>query len=249
MIRRMEGELRLGLLDYGTYQVHEDGRRIPLLGYVVVGAGRVVLVDTGLPASYVDDPTGSSVRDRLDGFGRVLRFTSDNLPTAQLSRAGIAPDDVTDLLLTHGDVDHVGGLHDFPGATLIVSRRELEHGPPRYTGEVQPVSWPRQATRLVEGDEELLPGLTALLTPGHSPGHLSLLVRLPVTGPVLLAGDAISRPAELESGVNGGAWDADAARASARRLVRLAALERARLVFGHDPDPQPPYRFVPAWYE
>ena len=73
-----------------------------------------------------------------------------------------------------------------------------------------------------------------LSTPGHAPGHLSLLIRLPHTGPVLLAGDAISRPAELESGNNGGAWDQQVARESALRLVELARHEHALLVYGHD---------------
>jgi N-acyl homoserine lactone hydrolase len=43
----------------------------------------------------------------------------------------------------------------------------------------------------VDGDTELLPGLTLLETSGHTPGHQSVLVRLPQTGPVLLAIDAV----------------------------------------------------------
>lgn len=50
----------------------------------------------------------------------------------------------------------------------------------------------------------IAPGVTLLLAPGHSPGHLSLLVRLRESGPVLLAADAISREHELETGVNVG---------------------------------------------
>lgn len=248
--RRVGDTVRLGILDYGTFRVHEDGRVIPILGYVLVAplAGRVVLVDTGFPPEYVDDPAGAARRDELDGFGEIVQLTAENLPGAQLARAGLRPDDVTDLVVTHGDIDHVGGLHDFPHATLHVARREWEAGPPRYNGDVRPVAWPDQETRLVDGDEELLPGVTLLQTPGHSPGHLSLLARLPHAGPVVLAGDAISRPAELESGENGGASDPEEARRSARRLVELAAGERALLVCGHDPHPEPPLRFVPDWY-
>jgi N-acyl homoserine lactone hydrolase len=242
--------LRLGILDYGSFQVHEDGRVIPILGYLIVAAsaGRVVLVDTGFPSDYVDDPVGAARRDELDGFGHVVRLAAENLPAAQLEHAGLAPGDVTDLVVTHGDIDHVGGLHGFQHATLHVSRDEWEHGPPRYNGGARPVAWPDQETRLVEGDTELLPGVTLLQTPGHSPGHLSLLVRLPRTGAVVLAGDAISRPAELESGENGGASDPEEARRSARRLVDLSTEQGALLVYGHDPRPEPPLRFVPEWY-
>ena len=139
-------------------------------------------------------------------------------------------------MLTHGDVDHVGGMHGFPGATIVMSRAEREAGPPRYHGDERPLEWPPDARyRLVAGDEELAPGLTLLATPGHSPGHLSLVVGLRETGSIVLACDAISREAELASGINGGASDARAARRSAERLLELARSLDALLVYGHDP--------------
>lgn len=223
-------------LDYGTFEVAEDGRRIPICGWVVVSGDDVVLVDTGFPTAYVEDAEAAGRHDRLDEFGHVVSFTAENVPAAQLGRVGLRPADVTHLVITHGDIDHVGGLDDFPDATLVVSRAEVEAGPPRYYGDLRPVSWPTDSRyRLVDDDQEIVPGVTLLSTPGHSPGHLSLLVRLPETGAVLLAGDAISREAELESGVNGGAWDQELARASAERILDLARIEDAVLVLGHDP--------------
>lgn len=223
-------------LDYGTFEVAEDGRRIPICGWVVVSGDDVVLVDTGFPTAYVEDADAAGRRDGLDEFGHVVSMTAENLPVAQLGLVGLRPADVTHLVITHGDIDHVGGLGDFPGATIVVSRAEVEAGPPRYFGDVRPVEWPPGAPyRLVDSDEELVTGVTLLATPGHSPGHLSLLVRLPETGAVLLAGDAISREAEVESGVNGGAWDQELARASTARIVELARAESVVLVLGHDP--------------
>ena len=116
-----------------------------------------------------------------------------------------------------------------------MSRAEREAGPPRYFGDVRPLEWPAAARyRLVDGDEELAPGVGLLSTPGHSPGHLSLSCGLRETGDVVLACDAISREAELASGINGGASDASAARRSAERLSTWLAA-RALLVYGHDP--------------
>ena len=231
----MDRRLELFALDYGRFEVAEGNRVVPLTGYAIVSGDRVVLVDTGLPARYLADPLGVGREEGLDAFGHVVSMTRDNLPAAQLALAGFEPDDVTDLVVTHGDIDHVGDLAGFPAATIIVGRAELELGPPRYFGALRPVAWPAaRRYHLVDGDEQLFPGLVLLLTPGHSPGHLSLLVRLPGTGPLLLAGDAISRPAELETGHNGGAWNQELARESAARLVGIAEREGALLVFGHD---------------
>jgi N-acyl homoserine lactone hydrolase len=226
----------LGALDYGTFEVAEDGRRIPVCGYVVASGEHVVLVDTGFPPAYAVDPEGAGRRDGLHEFGRVVSLTLENAPGAQLALVKLRPEDVTHLVVTHGDIDHVGALGDFPYATIVVGRAEFEAGPPRYYGEVRPVEWPSgDRYRLVEGDEELVPGVTLLATPGHSIGHLSLLVRLHETGPVVLAGDAISREEELESGINGGAWDESIARDSAARLLEIVRAEDAVLVLGHDP--------------
>jgi N-acyl homoserine lactone hydrolase len=240
---------RLAVLDYGTFEVAEDGRRIPILGYVVMSGEHVVLVDTGFPAAYFEDAGAATRRDGLDNFGRLVELGPGNRPEAQLGLLGLSPDDVTELVITHGDIDHVGGLHDFPGATIVTSRVEREAGPPRYFGDARPVDWPTDARyRLVEGDDVLAPGLSLVATPGHSPGHLSLLVHLRESGAIILAADAVSRQHELESGVNGGASDPDQARVSAMRLQRLAQAERALLVYGHDPQQRLTLRRAPDVY-
>lgn len=239
----------LAILDYGTFEIAEDRRRIPILGYVIATDGRIVLVDTGFPPAYVSDPKEAGRRDGLDGFGRLVAIGPENLPPRQLALLGLEPRDVTELVITHGDIDHVGNLDAFPNATLVTSRVERESGPPRYFGDVRPVDWPACARyRLLDGDDELASGVTMLSTPGHSPGHLSLLVRLREAGSVLLACDAVSREHELETGVNGGASDLEQARRSARRILGLAAAEDALLVYGHDPGQRRALRFAPDVY-
>lgn len=238
--------VRLAILDYGLFQVHANGRVIGIPGYLIRAGGRTILVDTGFPASYAEDADRASAEDGLGSFGRVLRLTDDHLPEAQLARLGLAPADITDLLLTHTHIDHIGGLANFPGARIIVGAAERALPAPLYWGDRRPLAWPDAAYLTVDGDTELLPGLTVLHTPGHSPGHLSLLLET-AQGTVLLTADAISRPGELAEDRFDGAWEVAQARAQAHRLMAIAADRDALVIFGHDPAQWPTLPKAPSW--
>jgi N-acyl homoserine lactone hydrolase len=89
----------------------------------------------------------------------------------------------------------------------------------------------------VDGDEEVLPGVTVLATPGHSPGHLSLLVRLASGRAVLIASDAGDLRENFSDEVPPGLLLAgrELALESLLRLKAIAAAESALLIPGHDP--------------
>lgn len=63
--------IQLAILDYGSFQVHADGRVIGIPGYCIRAGDRVILVDTGFPAVYMDDPEGAAAADELGSSGRV----------------------------------------------------------------------------------------------------------------------------------------------------------------------------------
>jgi N-acyl homoserine lactone hydrolase len=241
---------RLYVLDFGLFEVHENGRVIGICGFLIrTDTGQNILVDTGFPARYADDSQAASIEDGLDEFGRVLELTQENLPDGQLALAGLVPEDVTHVIMTHTDIDHVGGIGDFPQAPMVIGRAERALDRPRYFGGRSPLSWPTDVRyEVIDQDIELFPGVTVLTTPGHSPGHISLLVHLPRTGAVLLTGDALNRPDEVEEDF-AGAWDPGKARASAERLMAIAEKERAWVIYGHDPPQWKTLQKAPAYYE
>ena len=243
---------RLFVLDYGLFDVTaaRPPRRIGIPGFLVgTDAGEWALFDTGFPREYADDHAAASARDGLGAFGKVVRLGPENLPEAQLTLAGVAPEEVTVMVQTHTHIDHAGSMGGFPGlgdvpVVIGAAERALPRPAPIF-GDGG--AWPDRDWRCVEGDVDLGSGLRLLSLPGHAPGQLGALVTLPETGSVLLTCDAASRPGEVVEGY-AGSFDPEAARASGARLMRLAAETDAWIVWGHDPGQWRVLRKAPEWY-
>ena len=99
----------------------------------------------------------------------------------------------------------------------------------------------------VRGDVEIVPGLTLLETPGHTPGQMSLVIELPETGTVILTSDTISRPDELEGRFED-YWRPELAEQSARRLMAIAEARDAFVIYGHCPAQWPTLKKIPDYY-
>lgn len=226
----------LHILDYGLFKVHANGRIIGICGFLIqTNMNECILIDTGFPQKYAEDKDAATKEDRLYEFGEVLKCEMANMPRAQLALAGIKPEQIDLHILTHTHIDHVGGLGDFAQAPILVSGEERRLPKPLYWGSVQPLEWPDQDYLIVEEDVEIGPGFRVLLSPGHAPGQLALMLDLPETGPVLLTSDAISRPAEIDEKF-AGSWDESKAIASAERLMTLARDTKAFVIYGHAPE-------------
>ncbi|HKV43098.1 MAG TPA: N-acyl homoserine lactonase family protein [bacterium] len=211
--------------------------------------GSNILVDTGFGPRMVE----MSLRPDHQG----PRITADDLVVNRLARLGILPENILYLIATHFDGDHAGCLAAFTGAEVVVQRRHYEAakgGHPRFASTRDQWNDPRLRYRVVDGDVELLPEVELIETSGHVPGHQSVLVRLPKTGPVLLAIDAMARALGDHTPENRpiASYDLDEAgtRASTRKLVDLAAREKvALIVYGHDPDEWKKLKKAPEFYE
>ena len=179
------------------------------------GEGRVVLLDTG-------------------AFG--LRRTL----AVRLADAGIAPGQVTDLLLSHLHYDHCENWTLFPNARVHACAAELTWALSLPDDDllvpvpvVRALAASGRVVAFAAGDAPL-PGMSSIATPGHSPHHVSFVVEASPR-PVIFAADAAKNLAELLSGEADLTMDAGASRES---IARLRALWEARpgalLVPGHD---------------
>lgn len=180
----------------------------PLVGHLVCHvllcetADGLVLVDTGLGLEDYADP-----KRRLGPTRRLLRPVSDGSSTAlrQIEAMGHSAADVSHIVVTHFDLDHIGGLSDFPDATVhttadehaaaIVSPDSLDarryrpaqwaHGPVWQLHDGPGDAWKHGLT-----GHEVLPGITLVPMPGHSRGHAAVAVEAADGSLLVHAGDA-----------------------------------------------------------
>jgi N-acyl homoserine lactone hydrolase len=240
--------IALFVMDYGLFKVHQNGRVIGICGYLVkTDAGERVLIDTGFPQKYADDAVAAAKEDGLGSFGEVLALDASHMPSAQLALCGLTVEDIDLLVITHGHIDHVGHIAGFAGVPIVMGRAERALPRPSYFGAVQPMEWPEAEYALLDQDTQIGPGFEVLMAPGHAPGQLAFMLNLPQTGAVLLTSDAISRPEEVDERFDG-TQDFETARASAARILGLAAAQDAMVIYGHCPAQWPGLRKAPNAY-
>jgi glyoxylase-like metal-dependent hydrolase (beta-lactamase superfamily II) len=202
--------LHAGLLDGGGMI------ELALGGFLVRAGERVVLVDTGLGA--LKAPLGGA---EMIG-GQLLE---------SLAAYGVPPAEVTDVVFTHLHFDHVGwatrhGEVVFPNATYRCDRRDWDHfvtGDPAGGGarKLRPISdrlstWDRDGT--------ILPGLDAMVAPGHTPGS-TIVVVSDGAARALLLGDVVHCPVELMDDEWAGMGDVDPELAKRTRIALAREIE------------------------
>lgn len=176
--------------------------------YLVRSPGRTVLVDAGVgPGAF-------------GGRGRLLEDLEAN---------GASAEDLDTVFLTHLHGDHVGwavgadGEPSFEGARYVTQAAEWEMSAP-YLGRAAASLDRLGVLDLLDGEEPVGEGLTAIPTPGHSPGHASLLVSSEGEQ-ALVAGDAIVHPAQATEPTWNIHFDMDKEQAAFTREMLLAWLE------------------------
>ena len=238
--------MKLYLMQLATMQPGN----IPVPAYLIqTDDGANILIDSGFPNDFAANAP------ELDG-GLRIEMSEDNFIVNRLRSIGLRPDEIDFLICTHLDADHAGGHRAFTNAELIVQSGHYEVARqsdlPRFAALREHWNHPSLRYRLIDGDFELARGVELIETSGHVPGHQAVLVRLPETGAVLLAIDAIPHSSMLDHETR---WihpmDMDEAgtRASTRKLTELAEREGvALIVHGHDSEQWATLKHAPEFY-
>lgn len=208
------------------------------------------------------------------GTGGQLGATAGQAP-ANLRAAGHDPAQVRMVVMTHFHGDHISGLTDaenrplFPQATIVVPKAEwdfwMDDGEASRAPEAMRNAFAlvrrkfepyRERIRQIDGAAEVAPGIRALPTPGHTPGHTSYLLT-DGGAQAMVLGDITNRP---ELNLRNPGWhlvfdmDAEQAEATRRRILDRVASDRIRCIGYHFPFPAngyvakegEGYRYIPA---
>ena len=212
---------------------------LPFGSWLIRSQGRILLVDTGLG-------------------GRPLSNAPKEPPAlpAVMTAAGVSPEAVDFVLLTHLHFDHVGwntvdrdgqAVPLFANARYVVQRADWEHwaGPGKGgfgSADFDAVLAPLAAAGvldLVDGEQAITSEVTAVPTPGHTPGHVSFAIASRGER-AYITGDTFHTPAQVTNtdwGIEHADTDPALAIASRRALLDRVEAEGARLVAGHFPFP------------
>ncbi len=219
--------------------------------YLIVHPRGTLLWDTGVIPDELIKPEGTT----------EARATVHTTLKGQLAEIGYKPSDITYLALSHNHYDHSANANEFASSTWLVQRAERDAMfPDTPPANANPTTLARfsalknSKTKLLDGDYDVFGDGTVVIiaTPGHTPGHQSLLVRLTKTGPVVLSGDLYHYPAERTlkdftpfANLGNPAQEA----ASKAKMEALLKEKGAQLWIQHDILADAKLKKSPAYYE
>ena len=214
---------------------------VPTPSFLIEHPKGLVLFDSGCNPKILDDP--------IAYWGPIaanmpFQWTKSETLDKQIERVGYKTSDVKYVVLSHGHLDHAGGLAYFPKAKFIAGAGELRYAYwpdlDRRWAFILEDFLPTRGFQWIElGQDQDLFGdgaVTFLYTPGHTPGECSILVNLP-NRRVLVTGDTVHTRASLENEISMPlSVNHMQAMASLKRIKAMRDLGGAQIWITHDPD-------------
>jgi N-acyl homoserine lactone hydrolase len=249
---------RLYVLDCGTIISHEPERfglrREDLSDpdfsdpcFLVMHPKGVLLFDTGL----TDAQVGRPIYENKNGYEGLLKTTTLK---GELANIGLTPAMITYLAISHSHWDHVGNANAYAGSTWLARKAEYDamFGPAaNAAAKSNYAALAHAKIQYVEGDHDVFgDGSVVLLsTPGHTPGHQSLYVKLTNTGGVVVSGDLYHYPAERTQGKMPAREYASGTPQSRKKIDDFLTRTHSQLWIGHSIDWYRDAVKAPGWYD
>lgn len=212
---------------------------IPVQMFLVKTRLGYVLIDAGNDPDCIVDPERTWGPELAKAV--IPHMTDENHPYAQLALLGLGPADIKMVIYTHLHHDHCGAARLFPHAVHVVQNAEYRWAfyPDRFASRIYlPSDFGSKDIRwqLAEGDWLILPGIHLFATPGHTPGHQSVVLwDVPDCGTFIVAGDAVYCKENVQRDLPPGiTTDSVQATRSLHRLTALAHATDGSLFVSHD---------------
>jgi N-acyl homoserine lactone hydrolase len=211
--------------------------------YLIKHAQGWFVWDTGIADAVAAMPNGLVPADPKATLWRRPKTLA-----AELDQLGVKPTDIKSMAVSHTHPDHIGNVELFPNTMLYVQRAEYE-----WPGaNNQPRFKPEHPVTLLEGDRDVFGdgSVTILSTPGHTPGHQSLLVKLPNSGAILLSGDAVHFRANWDNRrIPSMNTSKEQTVASMEKIADILTKEKAQLWINHDKAQRDGLKMAPEYYD
>jgi N-acyl homoserine lactone hydrolase len=226
----------LGFLERGKRS--PDRITIPVPCYLIEHDKGLVLVDTGMNPEVITNAQGYWGRP-VEKELFVPIYQENETPMSKIKALGYELEDIKFVINTHLHNDHSGCNHFFKNAVFTIHQREYdwalqENPPPGYI--LQDYNSLNNVKLIDQETDFFNDGTIRIIeTPGHSPGHCSLIVDLPKTGKIMLLGDAVYTRAQLEeSRPSANVFDKELAILSIEKIKQISQEEKTNIFIGHD---------------
>ena len=223
--------------------------------WLIKHGGDWLLWDAGVPEAAHNDPKGWSTLPNL------IVYHLDRTLTDQLAEIGLKPSDITRVVISHTHGDHIGNAALFPNSTIVMQRAEYRwinspDGPNDNVNHLMALARELLGSpanlQLIDGDTDVFGdgSVTLVSTPGHTPGHQSLLVHLKKSGFIILSGDVVHSEKNFEKNIVP-SLNTDRAEsvASMEKIRQMIAMYNARLFINHDKRLTEELKLLPAFYD
>ncbi len=231
--------------------------------------------DVPVPFFLIDHPKGKvlfdtgnafeTVHNKEEHWGGILAAYDPVMSEEQwcvnaIKKIGVSPEDIKYVILSHLHLDHAGGVGHFPNARYVVQRDELHFAyvpDPYMKGAYIRKDFDKDVDWLIlEGWQDNKfdlfgdGSIIIYFTPGHTPGHQSILVNLPNSGPMFFAADSCYTQENLKNGTLPGLmWNAEETVRSVNTMRHLADACGVKIVVGHDPESWKSVKQAPEYYD